>query len=400
MIDNSRVTDPAEYSENLYRKMMEINPGVAGLELYEFCYALENLTPKFGWNSIEPAGMQDIDRVIQTRKFYENIQLKPKRGDRIVLDDAIVHLTQMLFVGLLGEIYPVQWVRERFYFDLRGFIFFVRSQYYTPNTFHHFGGHPFARFDITQSYMEGAHEIGYKEFKEANREIDAAFLDVIQKLISNRNAPFLMTISGPTGAGKTEITDRLRAIFEVQGKKLAAIGMDHFFKDREYRDRNTLGREVIHFQLFKLAMPRILRGEKIIIPRYDFYNATSSHDLEGNLRPGATPQEIESADIILLEGNFPFHLPELVDLVGIKIVYLTDDPIRLKRKWKRDIDFRKKYDANFFCNRYFRTQFLRAEDVYRPLMEVCDLIVDTTAASLWITPQIVKELNLNSAIWD
>ena len=60
-----------------------------------------------------------------------------------------------------------------------------------------------------------------------------------------------------------------------------------------------------------------------------------------------------------MEGNFPFHIDEIARLIGIKIVYLTDDPIRLKRKWKRDIDYRKKYDPAYFRNRFFRTQFLQ-----------------------------------------
>jgi len=56
------------------------------------------------------------------------------------------------------------------------------------------------------------------------------------------------------------------------------------------------------------------------------------------------PIVVEPADIIFIEGNFPFLIEEVADLIGIKVVYLTDDPIRLKRKWKRDIDYRKKYE--------------------------------------------------------
>jgi len=65
----------------------------------------------------------------------------------------------------------------------------------------------------------------------------------------------------------------------------------------------------------------------------------------------------------------------------------------LKRKWKRDIDYRKKYDISYFCYRYFRTQYLRAVDVYQPLMEVCDMVVDTTSAAIWLLPQLSRELH-------
>ena len=89
--------------------------------------------------------------------------------------------------------------------------------------------------------------------------------------------------------------------------------------------------------------------------------ATSSHDLNGNLKPGGVPIEIEPADIIFIEGNFPFLLEEVAHLIGIKVVYLTDDAVRLKRKWKRDIDYRKKYEPTYFRNRYFKDQFLMAQ---------------------------------------
>ena len=79
-------------------------------------------------------------------------------------------------------------------------------------------------------------------------------------------------------------------------------------------------------------------------------------------------------------------------MIGIKVVYLTDDPVRLKRKWKRDIDYRKKYDSSYFRNRFFKDQFIMAEIAYLPQMEVCDIAVDTTGAALWVTPEIAEIL--------
>jgi uridine kinase len=74
------------------------------------------------------------------------------------------------------------------------------------------------------------------------------------------------------------------------------------------------------------------------------------------------------------------------------VVYLTDDPIRFKRKWKRDIDYRKKYEPRYFCNRYFKDQFIMAEISYRPQMMVCDMVVNTTEAALWATPEVASIL--------
>ena len=151
--------------------------------------------------------------------------------------------------------------------------------------------------------------------------------------------------------------------------------------------------EVIHYPLFIESINALLRGEAADIPRYDFIQATSSHGLDGNLRPGQSTQTIQPADIIILEGNLPFHIPEIARLIDLKIVYFAEDPIRLKRKWKRDVDFRKKYDPNYLVNRYFRTQSQRNQEIYQPMMQCCDIIVDTTNAQLWLHPNLQSQLH-------
>ncbi len=150
----------------------------------------------------------------------------------------------------------------------------------------------------------------------------------------------------------------------------------------------TLGREAIHLALFLCSLEEIRQGRRIATPRYDFYDATSSHDLDGRLKPGRSPIEIEPADVVFIEGNQPFLLEEVAPLIGLRVVYLTDDSIRMRRKWRRDIDYRKKYEPTYFRNRFFREQFLMAQRCYVPQMEVCDIVVDTSGGALWVTPEI------------
>jgi uridine kinase len=393
MEGTNRLHSPQVFSEILYERMRSINAGIERLQLYEFRYALENLYPQDGWNSIELDKPEEIEKMVRARDFYEAIQLKPREKDRIVLDHNIVRLTRMLFAGLVGGEYSQAWVSRHFYFDIRGFYFLPRTFYFTDDVLTHFGGKPFRCFEPRQKFLDRFQDIGYQDFQEANAEIDRAFIESLQKLIMVGGTPILITLAGPTAAGKTEITERLINTFGEMGKKTTTIEMDNFLLDRDDRDDKAMGKEVTHFDLFKKSLQGILQGKKISIPRYDFINATSSHDLEGNLKPGCSPLEVEPADIIFLEGNFPFQMEELNDLIHIKVVYLTDDPVRLKRKWKRDIDYRKKYDPAYFRNRFFKTQFMRAEDIYRPLMEQCDLVVDTSGAALWVTPEVARLLD-------
>jgi len=389
------IYDPEVFSVTLFEKMKHISPAVIDLELYEFQYALKNTTPADGWKSVLLDSKEEIEARVNNRAFYDSIQIKRRVDDRIVLDDQIACLTNILFVGLVTGAYETTWVNVHFYFDVRGFFFLHRTAYFTEKVLAHLGGKPFQQFERKQKAFERFQGVGYKDFMNANADVDKLFIESVYKLIASRGTPILLAVAGPTAAGKTEIVERLRADFEGAGKKTTSIELDNFLTDRDYREEKgifTQGKEALHFELFKQSLKDITDGERIFIPRYDFVYATSSHDLEGNLKPGGVPIEIDPADIIFIEGNFPFLIDEVAHLIGIKVVYLTDDPIRLKRKWKRDIDYRKKYEPTYFRNRYFKDQFIMAEIAYRPQMEICDMVVDTTGAALWTTPEVAKIL--------
>ncbi|PIW20379.1 MAG: hypothetical protein COW33_02470 [Anaerolineae bacterium CG17_big_fil_post_rev_8_21_14_2_50_57_27] len=384
------LSSPEGFSELLFDKMKCLNPAIADMEPYEFRYALNNLAPEKGWDSVKLDTADEIEHRISRREFYAGIQIKPRVDDRIVLDENIVRLTTMLFVGLVTGEYDEAWVKAHFFFDVRGFFFLHRTTYFTDKIRAHFGGKPFRQFEQKQKGFERLQDVGYKAFQEANAEVDQLFIESVMKLIAARGTPILLAIAGPTAAGKTEIVERLRVTFEQAGQQVTSIEMDNFLTDRDYREAKgifTQGKQALHFELFEQSLEDITHGKKISIPRYDFIFATSSHDLNGNLKPGGVPIEIEPADIIFIEGNFPFLFEEVVHLIGLKVVYLTDDPVRLKRKWKRDIDYRKKYEPTYFRNRFFKDQFIMAQIAYRPQMEVCDIVVDTSGAALWTTPE-------------
>ena len=230
-----------------------------------------------------------MEKQIQDPHFYTAIQVKPRVGDRIVLDPAIERLTNMLFVGLVTGEYPVEWVLAHFYFDIRSFTFLTRTHYFTAEVVAHLGGAPLLTFERRQRCFDRCQSIGYKAFKEANAEVDQAFIEAVHRLVMAKGTPIVLAVAGPTAAGKTEIVDRLRSFFHQAGRRVTSIEMDNFLTDRDYREEkgiHTLGREAIHYELFKASLAAICRGEKITIPRYDFVYATSSHDLDGTLKPG------------------------------------------------------------------------------------------------------------------
>jgi uridine kinase len=382
--------DREKFSAQLFELMQQVNPGLCELELYEFRYGLNNLEPGNGnWEDIVLDDIERIEQRITDIEFYKSIKIKPKVGYQIVLDPAILHLTNMLFAGLVAGKYPIEWVKQHFYFDIRGFYFLHHTAYFTPTVMAHFGGKPYLQFEQKQLKFVSQQDVGYRQFKLANADIDRAFIQSAQKLIAAKGTPVVLAIAGPTAAGKTEIVERLHAAFSEAGQHTTSIEMDNFLTDRDYREEmgiHTQGKEALHLQLLQNSLDQICQGKKITIPRYDFVYATSSHDLQGNLKPDGIPVEVEPADIIFIEGNFPFLVEEISQYIGIKVVYLTDDAVRMKRKWKRDIDYRKKYEPTYFRNRFFKDQFVMAQLAYIPQMEISDIVVHTTGAALWVAP--------------
>ncbi len=387
---DSTLTTAQDFISLLHEKMKQVNPGIADLELDEFRYAFEGLNLSDAWKLTKLDSMQQIEKKVNSVDFYEAVQLKPRQEGRVVMDESILNLTRMLFAGLVAGEYPVDWVNEHFYFDTRGFYFLHRTVYFTPEITSHLGNKPWRQFQSRRSEFDHVQALGYKAFQKVNAETDECFLNLMQKMTAVKGLPVLIAIAGQTAAGKTEIVDRLRRAFENAGRKVTSMEMDNFLTDRDFREEHGIdsrGKDALHYDLFVEALKDICRGKSISIPRYDFIRATSSHDMNGILRPGCEPVEIAAADVIFMEGNFPFLLPEVADLISIKVMYLTDDEIRMKRKWKRDMDYRKKYDLMYFLNRYFREQFIMAEQVYIPQLNLCDIAVDTTSAAIWLTEE-------------
>jgi len=393
---STKATAFIDFNKELYMKLSKLGSGVSELELYEFEYALANIQPLNGdWATVDIPLESDIEKKISDSSFYEKIQLKPEENCKITIDESIMELNRSLFAGILYNRFDLNWIDKYFYFDVRGFLFLPRTIYYTKKILEHLENKPYLKFKKRQSNFDSYHGIGFKDFKKANKEIDRNLINIVEKLTTNKSTPIIIAIAGPTAAGKTEFSEYLLEFFTTHNKTISMIEMDNFFLDRDYRDKigvGSMSKDSIHFDLFRKTLTDLKNGKSCKIPKYDFVNAFSSHDPAGTLKPGASTLSVKPADVIFIEGNFPFLFDGIIPLMDIKIFYLTDDPIRLKRKWKRDIDYRKKYDPNYLCNRYFRTQFLKAETCYRAQLEICDIAVDTTQACIYVSREIFKIL--------
>jgi uridine kinase len=148
-----------------------------------------------------------------------------------------------------------------------------------------------------------------------SRCIDASIREIIQvaeglheKKISDiadqvaRRSRRLVLIAGPSSAGKTTFTKRLSIQLRVVGLRPVSISLDNYYVDRELTPKDEKGEydfealEAIDIPLFNEHLRRILEGERLLTPRYDF--STGKRVVEEKW----TPAFLEDRDVLIIEG--------------------------------------------------------------------------------------------------
>ena len=146
--------------------------------------------------------------------------------------------------------------------------------------------------------------------------------------------PTVIGIAGGTGSGKTFLTKK---IIEMSlTKDIVVIEQDAYYKDLShmpYEDRirqNFDHPDSIDLDMFESQLLRLIKGETINIPTYDF----SKH-----IRANKT-KEITYSSIIIVEGIFVLYYLNLRKLYTVRIFMATPEEVRFQRRMARDIEER------------------------------------------------------------
>ena len=132
----------------------------------------------------------------------------------------------------------------------------------------------------------------------------------IARAIANRQpAVRLVAVSGPTSAGKTTFAKRLALQVMAQGIYPVIISLDDYFVNREYTPRDRSGNydfealEAVDVTLFQSDMRRLMAGEEVLMPRYNFKTGQ---------REQGSPLSIGKDHVVLVEGIHGLN-PRLTD---------------------------------------------------------------------------------------
>ena len=112
----------------------------------------------------------------------------------------------------------------------------------------------------------------------------------------------LVTVAGPSSSGKTTFAKRLGIQLTVNGVRPLALSLDNYYVDREATPRDEHGLpdfeslEAIDLPLLHEHLSRLLRGELVRTPRFDF--------LTGARRPESTwnAMQLEEDEVLVVEG--------------------------------------------------------------------------------------------------
>ena len=195
---------------------------------------------------------------------------------------------------------------------------------------------------------------GLIKLAEAFHERKFAWVaDTIYDAHLSRGARMVL-ISGPSSSGKTTSAKRLGIQLGVLGLNPVLISLDDYFVDREKTPRDADGNydyealEAIDLELFNDHLARLIRGESVDIPRYDF--------ITGRRTWHNAPLTLDERSILIIEGIHGLN-PALSEGLHTEAIYrvfvsaLTclnlDDhnrirttDVRLLRRIVRDMQFR------------------------------------------------------------
>ena len=141
---------------------------------------------------------------------------------------------------------------------------------------------------------------GLIKLAEAFHERKFAWVaDTIYDAHLSRGARMVL-ISGPSSSGKTTSAKRLGIQLGVLGLRPVMISLDDYFVDREKTPLDENGDydyealEAIDLELFNDHLARLIRGESVDIPRYDF--------ITGRRTWHNAPLTLDERSILIIEG--------------------------------------------------------------------------------------------------
>lgn len=214
---------------------------------------------------------------------------------------------------------------------------------------------------------------------------------VADQIAANCKRKPIVLLNGPSSSGKTTTNDRLGRILELAGIHAHMISMDDYYRtsgtydipfDKENGVNDLESPECMDLDLLRDHLTRLVAGEEIMVPRFDFETRTSHRN--------DRPVQLHKDEIVMIEGIHAFNPVIMGDLekhatsvyLSVASVLLTDRNVRIEphmlrflRRAMRDSLFRSS-PVEYTLKQWNSVR--RGERLYiSPYRGQADLTVDT-----------------------
>jgi uridine kinase len=231
------------------------------------------------------------------------------------------------------------------------------------------------------------------ELCEIVSESEAAYHEDIENaaemILDRKDALKMVIVTGPSSSGKTTSTIKLEQHLQRSGIKLITLNVDNYFFDLELHPKDEFGDydfetpQALDLELINEHLSRLIAGEQVLIPRYDFKTGMRHMD--------QTPMQLEENDVILIDSlhglytemtasisdanKFKLYLEPLLQMKDDKGKYIRWTDIRLMRRMLRDAAHRA-YDPT---RTLLHWHYVRASEMRHiiPFINTADYIANS-----------------------
>jgi uridine kinase len=144
---------------------------------------------------------------------------------------------------------------------------------------------------------------------------------------------YVIGITGGSGSGKTSFTVRL---VENLRPHVSVLTLDNYYHPIHLQPLDANGKpnfdepHSLDLAKFQNDFQRLLANETVTLDEYTFNN------------PSLVPKQIvvKPAKLLILEGLYVFHLPELASRIDLKVFIELNDEEKVARRLRRDAEER------------------------------------------------------------
>jgi uridine kinase len=179
--------------------------------------------------------------------------------------------------------------------------------------------------------------------------------------------PLVIGIGGGTASGKTTVA---RRIVEALGETATLLEQDSYYRDlsdlteAERREVNFDHPDAFDVPLLAEHLRRLRANEPIDKPIYSFVH----HNREPRT------ERLLPSRVVILEGILVLGIPEIKELLDIKIYVDADDDVRVIRRLTRDVKERGR-DFDGVVAQYLRTVRPMHYSFVEPSKRHADIII-------------------------